>query len=408
LAHTALGLAFAVGGQALQASAAAPVVEEAADPSVDSSEGSAADVASAPTPAKPEIAQGASNEVIQERYPNRTVKIERQVTQDSEGNYINHGSWMMWDEKGRMIGAGEFKNGERNGTWTRWYGANEGEMFAGPAFKAFQGPFISEANFADGKLHGVWTVYDSRKRKVTEWEFDHGERNGKSVTYGANGNKLSEVTFRNGQLDGDALEWDAAGKQTAKDTYINGRKLGPKTEFYTTGGAKKTEGVYLFARQTSNYTYDWWNATIKTQSAAKEGKDQRHGMWSSWYQNGQKQLEGKYVEDVPTGKFTWWHENGQKAIEGEYINGKQNGHWVWWHQNGQKSIQGDYVNGSPSSKWTWWREDGRVTKVADMSVDRPKIDETPTVPDVVELQKDSSGPTLQAIPQTQPQIRFQR
>ena len=40
---------------------------------------------------------GAEIEVIRERYPNRSVKIEREVTQDAEGNYVNHGSWKMWD-----------------------------------------------------------------------------------------------------------------------------------------------------------------------------------------------------------------------------------------------------------------------------------------------------------------------
>src|SRR5580698_9120196 len=40
------------------------------------------------------------SEVIRERYPNRAVKIERTVTQDANGNYVNDGLWRMWDQKG--------------------------------------------------------------------------------------------------------------------------------------------------------------------------------------------------------------------------------------------------------------------------------------------------------------------
>ena len=60
-------------------------------------------------------------EVIKERYPNRAIKIERHVTQDAERNYVNHGTWTMWDPNGTMLGKGEFWNGKRHGKWTRWH-----------------------------------------------------------------------------------------------------------------------------------------------------------------------------------------------------------------------------------------------------------------------------------------------
>ena len=47
-------------------------------------------------------------ETITEKYPNRKVKIERQVVQDDERNYVNHGPWKMWDPNGKgfvLVGA---------------------------------------------------------------------------------------------------------------------------------------------------------------------------------------------------------------------------------------------------------------------------------------------------------------
>ena len=40
-------------------------------------------------------------EIIRERYPNRAVKIEREVSQDENGNYINDGYWRMWIKRAR-------------------------------------------------------------------------------------------------------------------------------------------------------------------------------------------------------------------------------------------------------------------------------------------------------------------
>ena len=77
-------------------------------------------------------------EVIRERFPNSTVKVERHVTQDAEGNYYNHGLWTEWDEKGRLVGSGEYRYGKRHGRWLRWYGPTDGAMLSGPLYKDFQ------------------------------------------------------------------------------------------------------------------------------------------------------------------------------------------------------------------------------------------------------------------------------
>ena len=44
---------------------------------------------------------------------------------------------------------------------------------------------------------------------------------------------------------------------------------------------------------------------------------QKHGLWTYWYENGQKSQEGNYVDDKQEGLWTYWHENGQKKSEEE-------------------------------------------------------------------------------------------
>jgi antitoxin component YwqK of YwqJK toxin-antitoxin module len=331
------------------------VADEPAPVAVDETPAAADD-----QPAAPDNSNEA--EVIQERYPNRAVKIERQVVQDASGNYVNHGKWTMYDEKGRTLARGEYRYGERQGPWTRWHLGGGKDMFSQAPYKQFQAPFVTEVTFENGRLSGAWTIYDNRDRKCSEFNFEHGERQGKSTWYYPNGSKMRELDFTAGQLDGHWLEWGTAKNLTMNDTYQNGQRLAKKIETHA-NGQTKSEGTYLFAREVLSTNYDWWNGTVTT-TAQKEGKDQKHGLCTTWYKNGQKETEGQYVNDVPVGHVTWWHENGQKAVEGQYANGDRIGSWTWWHQNGQKAVSGDFVKGVEIGKWTWWKEDGKVANSA--------------------------------------------
>jgi len=348
-----------------------------------------------------------NNEVIRERYPNSAIKIERHVTQDADGNYYNHGLWTQWDEKGRLVGSGEYRYGKRQGRWVRQYAAGEAPMLNGPQYKDFLPPIFAEANFEDGAINGTWRVVDSKGRKVSEWEFDHGERNGKSVWYYPNGQKRREVDYRQGDIDGEVLEWGPDNKVASREKYVEGRRLAMQVDYYGPG-QKRSEGMILFAKEITKTNYDFWTGTAALQVVGSEGANQRCGAWSWWHKNGQKQMEGQYEADMPTGKFAWWYANGQKQLQGEYISGKQQGRFTWWHDNGQKQLEGDYVAGVLSGKWTRWNKDGRVVEVGDYSADGKQIVQEPhPLPGVEE----SNAPTLeadQAAPATTSSSRLKR
>jgi uncharacterized protein len=339
--------------------------EEAA-PAVEAVATADADESATPPAVAPQAtatdAKGVQSELIQERYPNRAVKVERHVTQDTNGNYVNHGLWTMFDEKGSVLGRGEYRYGERHGPWTRWHLTVASEMLSQAPYKHFQPPFVSEATFENGQLNGVWTIYDSKDQKISEFNFSYGERDGKSTWYYPSGEKMREIDFANGQINGAWQEWGPNKDVIRNEMFDNGRRLAKKVETYPNGGTK-TEATYLFAREVLKCNYDWWNGAITTK-VEKEGKDQRNGAYISYHKNGQVESEGEYADDLPIGKFNWWFENGQKAIEGEFDNGHQIGRWTWWHDNGQKAASGDYVAGVESGKWTWWKEDGKVANAA--------------------------------------------
>lgn len=312
-------------------------------------------------------ASAARGEVIQERYPSRALKVERHVAQDSDGNYANHGPWTMWDEQGQVVASGTFRRGLRHGKWTRHYKGGDAELISGPAAAAFQAPFVSEATFLDGQLHGTWTIYDAQERTVLCWNFDHGVREGKCTWYFGDGQKWRELDYRNGELDGLLVEWNVTGDVVAEESYVQGRRSGLKTEYYAPG-SKRVEANFLFAKDIIQTNDDWWAGSSRSTLVKKQGKDERHGLWTTYYRNGQKALEGQYKNDVPTGTFTWWHPNGQKAIEGPYTAGKQSGQWAWWYPNGQRHIRGFYDRGQQAGQWSWWTDEGTFAEGASFSV----------------------------------------
>jgi antitoxin component YwqK of YwqJK toxin-antitoxin module len=331
------------------------------------------------------------SELVKERFPNGSVKVERRVTQDAQGNYLNHGSWKMWDQRGSPVAQGTYDFANRTGTWTRWYrNAVEADLLKQMPYSQFSEPFISQATFKHDQLDGLWTIYDGKMRKISQLRFADGKRQGTATWWYLSGRKMREMEYKDGELDGQLLEWSPEGKLLVKDTYQAGRKVAAKLAKHPDGG-KKSEGMYLFAKEVEQTPDDWWNCKLAVMT--KNGGEEKHGVWTSWYSNGQTQLEGAYEHDVQVGKFVWWHSNGQKAQEGRFDHGKQDGSWTWWYPTGQKSIRGEYVKGNPTGKWTWWKEDGRVVQAADLSHSEGIVVELPTGPDGQPMPR-SASPTL--------------
>ena len=298
-------------------------------------------------------------EMVTERYPDGKVKIEREVGQDAAGNYFNQGMYKRYSPTGEIVKTGEYINGKQHGKWTQVLAKDENHLFSASQDKQWSGPFTSEAMFQDGRLHGVWTIKDSRGQRILQWCFENGARSGTWTWYHPNSQKRLEATYVNGALNGDVLEWDQDGKVVSQNTYVDGR-CSVKTVGWYTLGQKRYDGTYLRASDLPEVTYDWWNTKIASMSAAAAGHDLQHGTWTEWYPSGNKKTEAQFDRGVATGKITWWYENGQVQAEGDYEAGQRNGAWVTWHPNGLKQSLVEYKAGKQVSKAMEWAADGRL------------------------------------------------
>jgi antitoxin component YwqK of YwqJK toxin-antitoxin module len=90
---------------------------------------------------------------------------------------------------------------------------------------------------------------------------------------------------------------------------------------------------------------------------------EKEGLWTWWFENGEKKNEGTFKDGKENGLHKWWYENGHKSEERTYKNGKKDGLWTKWYENGQKGIEGTYKDGLEFGLWTYYNEDGSIKEV---------------------------------------------
>jgi hypothetical protein len=85
----------------------------------------------------------------------------------------------------------------------------------------------------------------------------------------------------------------------------------------------------------------------------------QNGLYQSWYNDGQKQIECTYVNGKRNGLYQVWYSNDQKFVQGHYVNGQRNGLYQEWYSNGQKEEECNYVNGQLDGLYQEWRYNGQ-------------------------------------------------
>ena len=114
--------------------------------------------------------------------------------------------------------------------------------------------------------------------------------------------------------------------------------------------------------KTGDWVYFYANGQKEMQGSYLEGE--MHGTWQFWMSDGSQSWTDEYEngEGPVNGMFVDHHKNGQKWREGNRKSGNQEGVWTYWHDNGQKSNEGAYKSGKAEGVWTFWKKDGTVEK----------------------------------------------
>ena len=77
------------------------------------------------------------------------------------------------------------------------------------------------------------------------------------------------------------------------------------------------------------------------------------------HDNGNKSVEGKFLNGKQEGVWAYYHKNGNRFRTGKYLNGRANGQWVIWRMDGSKWSEKNYVNGQLNGIETRWHPNGQ-------------------------------------------------
>ena len=332
-------------------------------------------------------------EVIRTRYPNGKVQILRHVSQDTDGNYFNNGVWRLFNQRGQILAEGQFTEGLMEGRWKRWHPASSDGLFQTKPFNMFQGPFLSSASFTKGKLNGVWEMFDSNQQKILEIPYKNGKRNGTAIWWFPQSLKMRQVNFREGVVDGPLAEWDSRKKLVRREEYIEGRKVIRQTTMYRPK-QKESEVFYLDASMKLTGGDNWWDA--QPAKYELDGERIQHGPVNAWYANGQRKMQGQFIDGKRMGAFTWWHPNGQRSCSGLFDADMKQGIWTWWHSNGVKSTRVSFVDNETTGILTEWNERGQV--ISNQPAGNSSTDELQKPNNQTEQ---SNGSNLEMLPPTE-------
>jgi antitoxin component YwqK of YwqJK toxin-antitoxin module len=106
---------------------------------------------------------------------------------------------------------------------------------------------------------------------------------------------------------------------------------------YADGKAKKVDeylvddkGNYITNEKGNKVLYKetyYFPGEKKYVSGTYNKTQERNGVWTSWYDNGQKNSEQNYIDGKEDGIYSVWHPNGKPYIKGEYKMGEKIGIW---------------------------------------------------------------------------------
>ena len=75
----------------------------------------------------------------------------------------------------------------------------------------------------------------------------------------------------------------------------------------------------------------------------KDGK--KDGLWTLWYENGQKKSEFYMNGEIFNGSFISWYESGNKKMEGNFKDRKRDGVFIYYDKTGEETSRESYFQG---------------------------------------------------------------
>lgn len=226
-------------------------------------------------------------------------------------------------------------NDQKEGTWIDFFP---------------NGNIKTEANYSQGKLNGIYKLFDSHQRLLQVGNYDND-----SLVYSSQALIDFEEPFEKREYYSDSiLKYKGSYKDVVPigiHRFYNSQGKVENCILYDSQGTLLGKGIML-----ENGNKDgFWTLYFSNGTKESEGnfiQNEKTGIWKFYYTDGTLKQEGSYSKNKPSGVWKWYFENGKLQKQEEYALGKRNGLSIQYNELGKKLVEGMYQDNRENGKWT--------------------------------------------------------
>jgi len=247
------------------------------------------------------------------------------------------------------------------------------------------GQKLSEINYKDDLLHGASTTWYSNGLMRYKAYYINDIEDSNETSWYENGQKKFEVNHKHGKWHGKFSIWNEHGQEIKNGIFKNDFMITmTETEYtdqnhilsianfkggwldglyseYFDGGQKKIETSYKMSLINNKKTQWYEDGTIYAEEIYG-ADDDKSNIYDQKEYFSMNQNQGKRDPVFISGNiYGWdWQRNDQTSLTDKLLNANRKIKSIFWYPNGQKSEEINYKHCYPHGKSTRWYESGQV------------------------------------------------
>ena len=174
------------------------------------------------------------------------------------------------------------------------------------------------------------------------------------------GHKVYEGRFLNGKPTGEFRYFYPSGKVKAVSKVSHNGRYADAVSYYP-NGKKMAEGRYIDEKKDSLWTfYGELDGAMASQDMYRQGK--LNGESRIFYPEGSPSEVFEYRDGVKDGKWEQYYPDGKLKLKGNFKGGDKAGPFQTWYASGTPMMSGQYRDGHQDGTWTFFDDKGKISR----------------------------------------------
>lgn len=185
-----------------------------------------------------------------------------------------------------------------------------------------------------------------------------GRRQGRWVKVDSAGKKIYEGQFKNNIPQGTFKYYFPGGSVKAVSVFSEDGKTTNTTTWFE-NGKKNAEGKYVNEKREGVWRFfSEFDESLVAEENYKSGK--KNGVAKTYYAGKKVVEEINWKDGLREGPWVQYFDDGTVKLKGSYKNDLKEGQISVFYPTGQKFNTGQYLNGYPEGKWLTYDLDGKL------------------------------------------------